>query len=81
MNIKNLFNLEGKVAIVTGGSMGIGNPFAIGLAEAGADVVITARKVERCEKTASEIAEIRGKTLTVVYSRCERLSRRKIINV
>ena len=42
VNASELFSLKGKVAIVTGGSMGIGKQMATGLAEAGADVVITA---------------------------------------
>ena len=65
MNTFELFNLEGKVAIVTGGSMGIGKQMATGLAEAGANIVITARKVERCEESASEIEKIGVKALPV----------------
>jgi len=65
MKVKELFNLEDKVAIVTGGSMGIGKQLAIGLAEAGANVVITARKIERCEDTAHEIEKIGVKALPV----------------
>ena len=45
------FRLDGKVAIVTGASSGLGVDFAQGLAEAGADVVIGARRVERLEET------------------------------
>jgi NAD(P)-dependent dehydrogenase (short-subunit alcohol dehydrogenase family) len=52
------FSLEGKVALVTGGSRGIGRAAALGFAEAGADVVISSRKQEDLEKTAEEI---RGK--------------------
>ena len=44
------FSLEGKVAIVTGGSRGIGRSIAIGLAEHGADVAIVARKPEALEE-------------------------------
>jgi NAD(P)-dependent dehydrogenase (short-subunit alcohol dehydrogenase family) len=50
-----LFDLAGKVAIVTGGGSGIGRQLAEGLAEAGADVVVCARKVERCEQAAEEL--------------------------
>ena len=60
-----LFSLEDKVAIVTGGSMGIGKQLALGLAEAGAHVVITARNKERCEDAANEIEKLGVKTLAV----------------
>jgi len=49
----NLFDLDGKVAIVTGGGSGIGRQMAQGLAEAGAELVLCARKVERCEEAAA----------------------------
>jgi gluconate 5-dehydrogenase len=51
----NLFDLSGKVAIVTGGGSGIGRQMAHGLAEAGAELVLCARKVERCEEAAREL--------------------------
>jgi NAD(P)-dependent dehydrogenase (short-subunit alcohol dehydrogenase family) len=49
------FDLTGKVAVVTGGSRGIGRAIAEGLARAGADVVIASRKLEACETAAAEI--------------------------
>lgn len=48
MHVSDMFSLKGKTAIVTGGSVGLGAQMATALAEAGADVVIAARKVERC---------------------------------
>jgi NAD(P)-dependent dehydrogenase (short-subunit alcohol dehydrogenase family) len=51
MTILEKFKLDGKVAIVTGASSGLGVAFAQGLAEAGADIAICARRVERLEET------------------------------
>jgi NAD(P)-dependent dehydrogenase (short-subunit alcohol dehydrogenase family) len=51
-----LHDLTGKVALVTGGSRGIGRAIAQGLAEAGADVVVASRKLDSCEVAAAEIA-------------------------
>jgi NAD(P)-dependent dehydrogenase (short-subunit alcohol dehydrogenase family) len=56
-----LFDLTGKVAIVTGGSRGIGRAVAEGFASAGADVVIASRKLSNCEVAAKEIAAATGR--------------------
>jgi gluconate 5-dehydrogenase len=53
-----LFDLSGKVAIVTGGGSGIGRQMATGLAEAGANVALCARKAERCEEVAKELEQL-----------------------
>ncbi len=63
MNVRNMFDLKGKVAIVTGGGRGIGLKMAEGLAEAGADIVLCSRKVENCEKAAQDLAKSGIKTL------------------
>jgi len=55
-----LFSLEGKVAVVTGGTSGIGRALSLGLADAGADVIATARRKEQVDDTAREI-EARGR--------------------
>ncbi|MEA2422501.1 MAG: hypothetical protein QOF55_1600 [Thermoleophilaceae bacterium] len=55
MSILDLFKLDGKVAIVTGASSGLGVAFAQGLAEAGADIAICARRVEKLEQTRSKV--------------------------
>ena len=49
-----LHDLTGKVAVVTGGSRGIGRAIVQALAEAGADVVIASRKLDACEAAAEE---------------------------
>ena len=58
MKPSELFDLSGKVAIVTGGGSGIGRQMATGLAEAGADVALCARKPERCEEVARELGQL-----------------------
>jgi gluconate 5-dehydrogenase len=63
--VKDLFDLTGRVAVVTGGSIGLGRQMAEGLAEMGADLVLCARKKERCEQAASELRELGIKTLAV----------------
>lgn len=53
--IENLFRLDGKIALVTGGSRGIGLMITQGLIESGAKVYITARSVDACRKVAAEL--------------------------
>lgn len=57
-NVRELFDLSGKVAVVTGGGSGIGRQMAEALAELGADLVLCARKAERCEQAAAELSEL-----------------------
>jgi NAD(P)-dependent dehydrogenase (short-subunit alcohol dehydrogenase family) len=59
--LSDIFDLTGKVALVTGGTRGIGNAMARGLAEAGADVIVTGRKQDGCDAAAKEIAERTGR--------------------
>jgi NAD(P)-dependent dehydrogenase (short-subunit alcohol dehydrogenase family) len=56
----DLFSLEGKLAVVTGGTSGIGRALSLGLADAGADVIATARRQQQVDETAAEI-EARGR--------------------
>jgi NAD(P)-dependent dehydrogenase (short-subunit alcohol dehydrogenase family) len=58
MSVRELFDLSGRTAIVTGGGSGIGRQMAEGLAELGANLVVCARKAERCEQAAAEFEEL-----------------------
>ncbi|WP_309117831.1 SDR family oxidoreductase [Saccharothrix sp.] len=65
MGILDKFRLDGQTAIVTGASSGLGVAFAKGLAEAGADVVLAARRVEKLKETAA-LVEAAGRRALIV---------------
>src|SRR6266513_1944382 len=65
VNVKQLFDLTGRVAIITGGSIGLGRQMAEGLAEMGANLVLCARKKERCQQAAEELQQLGIKTLAL----------------
>jgi NAD(P)-dependent dehydrogenase (short-subunit alcohol dehydrogenase family) len=68
------FDLTGRVAVVIGGTSGIGRAIARGLAEAGADVVPTSRRTEQVKETAREIRELGRRSLEVVSDVSDRKS-------
>lgn len=65
MNVMEMFKLTGKTAVVTGGSIGLGAQMSTALAEAGANVVIAARKVDRCIELGKQLETLGVKTLGV----------------
>ena len=64
-DLKNMFDLSGKVAVVTGGSGGAGKAISIGLALYGADVVCTSRTMSTLEDTAARVEKLGRKVLPV----------------
>jgi NAD(P)-dependent dehydrogenase (short-subunit alcohol dehydrogenase family) len=75
-----LFSLEGKVAVVTGGTSGIGRTLSLGLAEAGADVIPTARRQQQVEDTAHAIEALGRQTLRLTSDVCDRASLEKLLD-
>ena len=67
MSSKDIFDLSGKTAIVTGGSRGLGREMALAFAEHGATVIIASRKLENCEVVAEEVRKRRTKSMAIAY--------------
>ncbi|MEZ5234245.1 MAG: SDR family NAD(P)-dependent oxidoreductase [Acidimicrobiia bacterium] len=67
-DIVRLFDLSGRVAIVTGSSRGLGRAMARGFARAGAAVVVCSRKLEACEETAAAITDEGGRALALAVN-------------
>lgn len=65
MSVLDLFRLDDKVAIITGASSGLGVDSAISLAEAGADIVMAARRVDRLEQASGAVAKTGRPVITV----------------
>jgi NAD(P)-dependent dehydrogenase (short-subunit alcohol dehydrogenase family) len=59
------FDLTGKVALITGGTRGLGRSMALGFAKAGADLIISSRKAEACEAMAAEIRTLGRKAVAI----------------
>jgi NAD(P)-dependent dehydrogenase (short-subunit alcohol dehydrogenase family) len=71
---QGLFDLSGRVAVVTGGTTGLGHAIALGLAGAGADVVASSRRPEQVEKAAGEIEALGRRSLRVTSDVLDRAS-------
>lgn len=62
-NVRNYTDLSGRVAVVIGGTSGLGRAMALGMAQAGADVVVTGRRSENIDEVAAEIEKLGRRTL------------------
>jgi NAD(P)-dependent dehydrogenase (short-subunit alcohol dehydrogenase family) len=78
MGYKGL-DLNGKVAVIVGGSSGIGKILAVGLAQAGADVVVSARRTEMVKAVSEEIEALGRKSLPVTADVADRSSLEQLL--
>jgi len=78
MNVP-IFPLTDKVAVITGGTSGIGRALSLGLAEAGAEVIATARRQQQVEETATAIEALGRKTLRIASDVCNRASLESVL--
>jgi NAD(P)-dependent dehydrogenase (short-subunit alcohol dehydrogenase family) len=74
-----ILSLEGKIAVVTGGTSGIGRALSLGLADAGADVIATARRQQQVEDTANEIESRGRKTIRIASDVSDRASLERLL--
>jgi NAD(P)-dependent dehydrogenase (short-subunit alcohol dehydrogenase family) len=81
MMASQLFSLDDKVAVVTGGTSGIGRALSLGLADAGADVIATARRQQQVEDTANEIESRGRKTLRLASDVADRASLERLLAI
>ena len=75
----NILSLEGKLAVVIGGTSGIGRVLSLGLADAGADVIASARRQEHVDETAAEIERRGRQTLRLCSDVCNRASLEQLL--
>ena len=81
MNTRQIFDLTGRVAIVSGGSVGLGRQMAEGLAEMGAHLVLCARKKERCQQASEDLQKLGVQVLALGCDVKEPASIREAVDV
>jgi len=78
--VQQLFDLSGRVAIITGGSIGLGRQMAEALAEVGANLVLCARKKERCEEAAHEVEKLGVRALAAACDVKDQASVQQVVD-
>jgi NAD(P)-dependent dehydrogenase (short-subunit alcohol dehydrogenase family) len=78
MSLDPLFDFTGKIALVTGGSRGLGRQMALALAQRGADIIIASRKLDACEAVAAEVRALGRRAAAIAahigrWEECDRL--------
>ena len=71
MSILDQFRLDGQVVVVTGGGRGIGEAIALGMAEAGADIVVAARRTNEIEAVAEKVRALGRRALAITTDMME----------
>ena len=79
MMTTDIFSLEGKIAVVIGGTSGIGRALSLGIADAGADVIASSRRREHVDETAAEIERRGRQTLRLCSDVCNRASLEELL--
>lgn len=77
----NLFDLSGKVAVITGSSRGIGRAIALRMAQHGAKIVVSSRKAEACEKVVAEIRAAGGEAIVVPCNVSDKAQLQALVDV
>ena len=78
-NSKSYFRLDGKVAIVTGASRGIGKSIAMAYARYGAKVIVSSRKFDACEKVVREISSVGGEAIATEANISDKTSLEELV--
>ena len=80
-DLARLFDLSGRVAVVTGGSRGLGRAMALGFAKAGASVVVASRKLDACQAVVDEVTALGGQGLALAVRMQEPDEVRALVDV
>src|SRR5262245_13370411 len=79
MSGQHIIDMTGKVALITGGSRGLGKAMALGFAEAGADIIVASRRLDSCEDLARAVEKLGRRALSYVchvgrWNECDALA-------